>query len=606
MSIEILQRATLAGLTADKAGVLADLQSLGCLHLIPLRPPSREPEKDPPAHAVDALTALRYLSDVPDPRRQVRRADDFDLAATLRAVLSNKQRLRDVTDLRDALRVRVENLTPWGDFTLPPESDLAGRKFWFYILARRQLDAGLRERLQELDLPWQVVHSDHRQVWLVVIHPEEPPRDALPVARVHAGARRLAEVQRQLEAAELELENVLAERHALTRWNYLIGAHLAAAEDAAQLRYAAAQTLDPQALFLVQGWVPARAVPALQALAEARGLGLLLESPGADDAPPTLLDNPAPVAAGEDLVGFYQMPAYNAWDPSGVLFFSFAAFFAMILSDAGYAVLLGLLLTAYWGRIGRSDTGRRLRLLAAALVGTSTIWGVLAGGYFGFPPPHPLLAALAVVDLNDLASMMRLSIGIGVAHLVLANLSMAWAFRWRAPARVALGWALVIAASFVLWLGSAATAPPPWLQPAALGAIGLGLASMLLLGSDRRIDGLKALLLRLVDGLKNLLRVTQAFGDVMSYLRLFALGLASASLAITFNGLAREAAAEMPGVGLLFAILILLVGHTLNLTLTIVSGVVHGLRLNFIEFYNWALSGEGYPFKPFKRTELRE
>lgn len=606
MSIETLQRATLAGLTTDKEAVLADLQALGCLHLIPLRPPSREPEKDPPAHAVDALTALRYLSDVPDPRRQVRRTEDFDLGATLAAVLQNKQRLRDVTDRRDALRQRVEDLTPWGDFQLPPAADLAGRKFWFYILPRRQLDQTLRERLQALDLPWQVVHSDHRFVWLVVIHPEEPPRDALPVARVHAGAERLAEVQRRLEAAELDLENVQAERHALTRWRYLISAHLAAAEDSAQLRHAAAQTLDPEALFLVQGWVPARAAPALSALADARGLALLLDAPGADDTPPTLLDNPAPLAAGEDLVGFYQMPAYRAWDPSLVLFFSFAAFFAMIISDAGYAAVLGLLLAAYWARMGRSDTGRRLRVLAAALVGASLIWGVLAGGYFGFPPPAPWLAALAVIDLNDLGSMMRLSIGIGAAHLVLANLSMAWALRWRAEARVALAWALVIAASFVLWLASVATAPPPWLQPAALGAIGLGFAAMLLLGSDRRIDGFKALLLRLLDGIKNLLRATQAFGDVMSYLRLFALGLASASLAVTFNGLARDAAAELPGIGLLFAILILLVGHAMNLLLTIVSGVVHGLRLNFIEFYNWALSGEGYPFKPLKRTELRE
>jgi V/A-type H+-transporting ATPase subunit I len=90
---------------------------------------------------------------------------------------------------------------------------------------------------------------------------------------------------------------------------------------------------------------------------------------------------------------------------------------------------------------------------------------------------------------------------------------------------------------------------------------------------------------------------------VLSYLRLFALGLASASLALTFNDLARQVADEVPGLGLLFAILILLVGHVLNLLLSVMSGVVHGLRLNFIEFYNWALLGEGYPFRPFKKKE---
>ena len=90
---------------------------------------------------------------------------------------------------------------------------------------------------------------------------------------------------------------------------------------------------------------------------------------------------------------------------------------------------------------------------------------------------------------------------------------------------------------------------------------------------------------------------------MLSYLRLFALGLASASLAITFNQLATDVAAAAPGLGLLFKILILTLGHTLNLALAIISGVVHGLRLNFIEFFNWGMDEEGYPFRPFHKKE---
>jgi V/A-type H+-transporting ATPase subunit I len=106
-----------------------------------------------------------------------------------------------------------------------------------------------------------------------------------------------------------------------------------------------------------------------------------------------------------------------------------------------------------------------------------------------------------------------------------------------------------------------------------------------------------------VGGLLSLTNATKVFGDVLSYLRLFALGLASASLAITFNQLATDVAAAAPGAGLLFKILILLLGHTLNLTLAIISGVVHGLRLNFIEFFNWGMDEEGYPFHPFHKKE---
>ncbi len=94
--------------------------------------------------------------------------------------------------------------------------------------------------------------------------------------------------------------------------------------------------------------------------------------------------------------------------------------------------------------------------------------------------------------------------------------------------------------------------------------------------------------------------VSKAFGDVLSYLRLFALGLASAQLAITFNGLAADAS-QRGGIGLLVAMLILIVGHTINFLLGILGGVVHGLRLNCIEFFNWRLTEEGYAFQPFRR-----
>ena len=94
------------------------------------------------------------------------------------------------------------------------------------------------------------------------------------------------------------------------------------------------------------------------------------------------------------------------------------------------------------------------------------------------------------------------------------------------------------------------------------------------------------------------------FGDVLSYLRLFALGLASASLAITFNQIASDVAAAAPGAGLLLQLLILLLGHGLNLALAVISGVVHGLRLNFIEFFTWGMEEEGRPFRPFHKKEI--
>jgi V/A-type H+-transporting ATPase subunit I len=612
MAIERLKRLSLVGSAGDKHRVLDRLQTLGCAHLVPLAPPSAEPEKLPPEHAEDARQALRYLLDEPQKRRQVRAPEGlgvagFDIGLTVRQVLDNKDRLRAALDRRDALAQRLEDLAAWGDFRLPPTDDLGGRKLWFYRIPLRQLNA-----LEDLALPWQIVHRDNRQAFVVLIAAEEPPSDALPVPRIHTGALSLAEVEQQLEAAELALEEVEAERRALTRWIYLLTRHFARAEDQAVLRHAQSQTLDTDGLFAVQGWVGVSRVPAVAALAEAQGLALLIEDPAPGDAPPTLLTNPERLGAGEDLVGFYQMPAYDSFDPSRVLFFSFAIFFAMILSDAGYAALLGLGLLLFWRKLGASAGGRRFRVLGSAIAAASFAWGVAVGSYFGFsPPPGSLPAHLDVLDLQDFDTMMRLSVGVGVLHLVLANLVRIGNLWPRLQALVPVGWILVAVSGFTLWLALSAADQgaadgASIAESAGYGGIGVGLALVFFAGSARPVTGIGSVLMRGLDGLLALTQVTKIFGDTLSYLRLFALGLASASLALTFNDLARQVGAQVPGLGLLLEILLLIIGHSLNMALGLVSGVVHGLRLNYIEFYNWALSGEGYPFRPFKKTEMTE
>ena len=108
---------------------------------------------------------------------------------------------------------------------------------------------------------------------------------------------------------------------------------------------------------------------------------------------------------------------------------------------------------------------------------------------------------------------------------------------------------------------------------------------------------------RQVKGVTALTGVSGAFGDVLSYLRLFALGLASASLAAAFNDMAADVRQALPGIGMLFALLILLLGHALNFMLSVASGFIHGLRLNVIEFFKWGVQEEGNPYRPFSRKE---
>jgi V/A-type H+-transporting ATPase subunit I len=298
-------------------------------------------------------------------------------------------------------------------------------------------------------------------------------------------------------------------------------------------------------------------------------------------------------------------PGYRTWDPSIVVFFSFTAFFAMILSDAGYALILSLILMLSWGKLGSSRSGIRLRSLFTSLTLASIGYGVLVGNYFGVSPPEgSILASWKVLDAMDQGTMMRLSIVIGTLHLTLANLVTAWRLRGSLRALAPMGWVAMILGGVRAGHAMARAVPPGPLLPIGIGLLVAG-GGMILRYSSQRPPGVGRVSdfgWRLFDGLIGLSGISKAFGDVLSYLRLFALGLASSQLACTFNEIAANIA-TFRGLGFLAAAFILVFGHGLNFVLAVMGGVVHGLRLNCIEFFSWSLCDEGYPFQSFCKKE---
>ena len=378
--------------------------------------------------------------------------------------------------------------------------------------------------------------------------------------------------------------------------------NLAQYENSSALNAAHALTRDEDDVFVVQAWVDEENIAEIEQFARHYKLAWIINNPDGEEQPPTLLKNTNTFAGGEEIVKFYQTPNYYDWDPSIVVFFSFALFFSMILSDAGYAAVFMGFLALKWQGMGKSAKGIRFRQLVLVTLIASLAWGVLVGSYFGMSPEAgTIVAKLKIFDINDFSTMMKISIFVGVIHVALANLVRAYQLRQQTTRFASIGWALFVIGGFIFWL--AKDSHSAVLEQSATIILSLSVVALLLFSSDRKIRGPLDLVMRFLDGVKSLTGITKIFGDVLSYMRLFALGLASASLAITFNDLAAQVYHAMPGVGLLLSILILLIGHTLNIMLGIMSGVVHGLRLNFIEFYNWSVSDEGYPFKEFSKKE---
>lgn len=595
MSIVPMRRITLCGLLGEKEQVLAGLQDLGCVHLIPLRR-SGTLAPDDPVLRRRTETAFRHLEEAPYKLRPFRPSTAFDLSAVVDEIVANRARLRQLRDRRDALEQRIDTLELWGDFRLPPVEDIGGQRLWFYVLPINQ-----RAALERVELPWQIVGKGSTVLYVALISHDEPAPDVLPVARARTGAVPLSDLREALEDTEVDIEEAEVRRAELTRWRLALGLNLAEAADGDERRAVADQTLDEEQVFALQGWAPAEAVARLDAFAKERGLALVIEEPTAADRPPTLLDPPERAASGADLTRFYTSPGYRSWDPSLVVFVSFSFFFAMIVADAGYSAIIALGVALFWRRLGANPALRRARVLLSVLSGVAIAYGVLAGSYFGVSPPDgSLLARIAIIDVHDFDSMMRLSIGIGVLHLSVGLAADAWVNRGDAgltggKSLTSLGWIVTIWAGFLMWLGEGETVATSLASLVLLG----GLAAVALGGATaHRGDGIGR---QVLGGALALTGVTKIFGDILSYLRLFALGLASASLAATFNSLAAEIHDGRPGIYVLLAAIVLVLGHGVNFALGIMSGVVHGLRLNFIEFFSWGLTEEGYPFRAFAR-----
>lgn len=598
MAILPLAKVTLLGTTNQKDVVLDELQDLGCIHLIDLG--QSEPEYGPVVNISDETRqALRYLRTCPIRRRPTPHDPGFHPELIIRRTLEIAQRQEELRRQRDELVQAIEQLRPWGEFQRPEDTEFGALRFWFYVIPQYKL-----RQLDELDLTWQVVARDQHAAYVIVIAADEPQQ--MPVAHVHLDARPLSMLKKMLETAESELEDLHWQRVALTRWIESIQRSIAQVEDQAARALAAQQSLDDQPLFVVQGWVPQRELQHVRSLAGAQSLALTIDPPSRADNPPTLLENPPLTGGGEDAVTFYTTPAYNSWDPSNIVFVSFSLFFAMIMADAGYALVLSGLLLFLWRKLGRSSTGQRFRNLALSVLCTSVVYGVLIGSYFGRPPAvGSYLRSAIVLDAADTGLMMRISISLGVLHLALANLAVAWKRRWSLQMFSPVGWIALLIGGLIYGLDRSDVGIAEWMRPIGHWGLVSGAVLVLLFSSDRSVWTLrvKSHALRLADGVMSLTNVTRAFGDVLSYLRLFALGLASAQLAATFNDLTYKASCCI-GIGSLLAVLVVTLGHGLNLTLAVMSGVVHGLRLNCIEFFGWGLPEEGYPFQPFNRKAI--
>ncbi|MCW8450376.1 V-type ATP synthase subunit I [Legionella quinlivanii] len=594
MSIVTFKKLSIFGSSLNKNSMVDQLQALGCIHLISVKPKDNSVLTCPSTSLLDQFnTAVRYLKDCPEQGRQRLQWRQFNPDEILKSILANQKDMKELIDQRDRLLARVHELAEWGNFHLPDESQLSGIKLWFYKLTYKEAALIPKDKIV------QEVYRDNRYIFLVLLAREEPQGEAFCSLRSHTGAVPLKVLRNQLEDLNEQIDDLIDERRNLTRYRFLLSREIAAFADRSQFKQALNQINDNKNFFFLQGWVPQSKISDIELFCREQVLGVAIEEPSADEIPPTLLQNPPLLEGGQKLVNFYQTPGYRALDPSIMVFFSFSVFFAMILADAGYGIVLAVITLLSWKSLGKRQSLTWLRPLLVTLSAFSIIYGMLLGSYWGLEPKAgSVLAQFKVINIQNFKSMMTLVIVIGCLHICIASGMRAW-FSSGFCERVKSIGIIVFIISALIWAYGLMN-HNNYIVTAGICLLIFSLLMMLFFASNTPVNSFKGLLLRGFHGLTALTEIPSLFGDILSYLRLFALGLAGASLALTFNTMASHIAET----SWLLAGLVLLLGQCLNFVLCLMGAVIHGLRLNYIEFFKWSVKEDGYNYQPFKKQEI--
>lgn len=348
----------------------------------------------------------------------------------------------------------------------------------------------------------------------------------------------------------------------------------------------------------LKGYIPRTAEDSFIAAAEANHWGYHIADPEKPEDVPVYIKNPKWISIINPVMKFIDIvPGYKEVDVSIYFLVAFALFFAMLVGDAGYGLIF-LLVTFFI----RKKLTAQMRILIFVLSGTTIIWGVLSGTYFGAEQiaaipflNNLIIPEIASFGVDNISFMMHLSFMIGAIHLTVAHGIRVFQFINSIRALSEVGWIALVWGLFLiteqLVLGKAM---PDWGLWLFVG--GAALVALFSVESKNFFKSMGVSIANLP------LSLISGFSDIVSYVRLFAVGMATAAVAASFNNMILpEGMTGMGIVNLIMAAIALLLGHGLNIALALMAVMVHGIRLNMLEFAGHLgvqFSGEAY--KPFK------
>ena len=593
-----------------------------------------------PSKASEYLSAMKVLKQVKVIKKKEEKTEkDVDIYEVVRNINDFDKKIHELNELAKKLKDQMFLIKPFGDFSrkdLTNFQNNSGYVFRFFSIKK--------DKYIEKDLPSELIYisTEYDLDHYVAINNKNDLKKYPNMIEIIINKpigeliTKITDIQEQIKAFSNYIKNSIV-YYSFIKQDFIDELN----SNNLEVAKGSTRSFVTDDVFVVEAWVAKNKLGKLNEIISDLAISFEELAITKKDREPTYMENKNLSKVGEDLVVFYDAPSPKDKDPSLWVYLFFSLFFAMIVLDVGYGILYLLIGVFLKIKCAKSNNKliKRFITLVFSLSIMTIIFGLFSGSFFGLSfSINDTMSKFCLLNYISLKKasyhffnkdevyhywlerypgvsnakdtkdfilsvcvknkyvileafkgniLLEMSLLIGIIHICLS-------FIRNLKKNIAgIGWIISIiggylylpyfigATSFVIFT-NILPRDSAYMIGKYLLFTGIALAIIMSIIKDKLV------------GIKEIFTSIQIFADILSYLRIYALGLSGMIMAETFNNLGLQ----MP---IFIGIFIIIIGHMLNLALCIMSGVIHGLRLNFIEWYHYSFEGDGKLFNPLRK-----